>query len=202
MSCQNNELKVTFKKNSKVFLLNITIDDIKDALTNKKVSISNKKLKRLTRKRIINLILLQKLANETLIPEYIPKEYEAFYFEKGTNNNNFSIDLDDLPKLFTDNPSIWDKKYFNLNQLMYNNDNINFDNQEEFLKREFIKYIIKSNIINSESILYFIALVCNLEMNKKDIDYRDILEAIDNNKNTRFWKRIYNRVSEFFSSFN
>ncbi len=193
-----DKLEVEFKEKGKY---SITVSEIKEKLKNKDVSISDKKLKRLTRKRVVNLILLEKLAKDGKIWEYIPKEYESFYFGKEVKHNkDFNIDLFDLQTLFKNNPSIWDKEYFNLNQLMYNNENIKFE-KEMFLKREFIKDIIKSNIINSESILYFIALVCKLEKDKKDINYRDILKEIVKNKNKNFWKRIYNRVQDFFKSF-
>ncbi len=191
----NIELRYKSLKNSENKTIKITTKDIEEEIKDKEGSFE----KRLLRKRSINLVILKKLKEEEEIEDYFYKEYKAFYFnenskEKKENSFDFS---EDLIKTFKHKKSIW--SFWNKLPML--------KEKESLLQREFMKNIIKKNIINSDSILYFIIFSLRLKIyNKKDnkVNYQTFLNNIDklNNKNSKFWERINNKINYFIDNFD
>ena len=198
---EKNEI-IIYKKNVKK--ISITKNDIEEFIKKKNL-IKEWNEYNYQKKSIMNYFFLNKLHTKKLINDFVYKEYEAFYFgdidKEKTNNDIESInlkdnDLESIINLF-ENDSIWDK--FDLNSLLKDKNktyNINYK-EENLLKREILKNIIKSNLLNSEAIIYFITLIAKI--NKKGIKYNEILDKID--ENDLFWKRIKTRVTNFISDF-
>jgi hypothetical protein len=214
---EKKSIRLVLRKQNIKKEIEITEEDIREKIKKYKVSISNNSIKSTDIKRIINLIIFEKLENINNQLKIFKNIYEEFYFVKEEKESiNVIIELNRIKKYIEESGknSIWEIKEIQeaLSKILP----INNIEEKDFVKREMIKDIIIRNLRNGEGIIYLYCLYC-LCINKIDKKF-DKSEQMDSemktsklikekfeeqiNNNCIFAKRILNRIVDFISNFD
>ena len=199
------------KKSITIFLNNkqnieITDEDIRNKIKKYKISISKKSIKNTDIKRIVNLIIFEKLENIDNRVKVFKDVYKEFYFvEEEKETVDVVIDLERIKKyiIADEKNSIWEiEKIREVLSKVSPIDSIKVT-QKDFARREIIKDIIVRNLRNSEGIIYFYCLYIKAS-SKFEVNSQILKKEFEQqiNDNCLFAKRIFNRIVDFINNFD
>ena len=188
--------------------IEITNQEVKDKIKNYKISLSERSIKDTDFKRIINLIIFEKLGENDCRIKIFNNVYKSFYFkEEKKENVDVSVDLNRISNIcFEEEKSIWGIKAIKdaLNgifKIPSKDDNLKEEKfKKELFKREIVKDIIIKNLRNGEGILYFYCLYLKFKKEKFKEQIKEKFEKQIEEKCT-FAIRILNRIIDFINNF-
>ena len=187
--------------------------EVEDKIQNYKISLSDRSIKDTDFKRVINLIIFEKLEENDSRIKIFNNVYKLFYFkEEKKENVNVIVDLGRISNIcFKEEKSIWGIEAIKdaLNGIFKipsidDINGVNIDNlkeeklKKELFKREIVKDIIIKNLRNGEGILYFYCLYFKFKIDSTNI--KEKFEEQIKEKCT-FAIRIFNRIIDFINNF-
>ena len=187
--------------------------EVEDKIQNYKISLSDRSIKDTDFKRVINLIIFEKLEENDSRIKIFNNVYKLFYFkEEKKENVNVIVDLGRISNIcFKEEKSIWGIEAIKdaLNGIFKipsidDINGVNIDNlkeeklKKELFKREIVKDIIIKNLRNGEGILYFYCLYFKFKIDSTNI--KEKFEEQIKEKCT-FAIRIFNRIIDFIKNF-